>query len=191
MRINRALIVLFLYITSTSSLSAQALTVRIDRDQLRIAAPRTHFLVGEPLDRLHNGASVNYVFQVVVSPERSGRALTRVQHRFTVSYDLWEEKFAVSRLDPSPRSVSHLSAAAAEAWCLDNLQLPVSQIPADKPFWIRLELRTEEPKTAAEDNNSGFTLSGLIDIFSRRSREEQLRRYEEVGPLRLSDIKKR
>lgn len=193
MRISRAWILLLACVAVRSpEASAQSLTVRLDRDQLRVAAPRTHFLAGEPLERLHNGASVNYVFQVVVSAERSGRALARIQQRFAVSYDLWEEKFAVSKLGASPRSVSHLSAAAAEAWCLDNLPVAAGNLPADGPFWIRLEFRTEDAKESADSaDNSGLTLSGLIDIFSKRSRDDRLRGYEEAGPFRLAEIKKK
>ena len=173
-------------------LAAQSLTARIDRDQLRITLARVRFLAGEPLERLRNGATVNYDFQLLMRSDRNGRPLARVQQRFAVSYDLWEEKFAVTRLASPPRSVSHLSAAAAEAWCIDNLSLPVAGLAAEQPFWLRLDFRTEDANdSVSQPDNTGLTLSGLIDIFSRRSRSEQLRGFEEAGPLRLMDLRKK
>jgi len=42
-----------------------------------------------------------------------------------------------------------------------------------------------------QTENSGFTLTGLIDIFSRKTRTEQLRGSEDVGPLRLESLKRK
>src|SRR2546423_115699 len=47
-----------------ASLAAQALTVRIDGDQLRINSPHLHFLEGEAINRLHDGATVKYALQL-------------------------------------------------------------------------------------------------------------------------------
>jgi len=173
-------------------LAGQSLSARIDRDQLRVLAPRLHFLVGEPLTRLRNGATVNYEFQLVLRTDRNSRPLARAQQRFAVSYDLWEEKFAVTRLETAPRSVSHLSAAAAEAWRVDNVSVPVAALAPEQPFWLRLDFRTEDPNDSInQPENTGMTLSALIDLFSRRSRSEQLRGSDEAGPLRLADLRKK
>ena len=46
--------------------------------------------------------------------------------------------------DAPSRSVSHLTSAAAEAWCVEQLAFPVSSLgPLGRnlPFWIRLEYR--------------------------------------------------
>jgi hypothetical protein len=174
-------------------LFAQSLAARIDRDQLHIGAPRLHFLIGEALDRLRDGATVRYELQLAARNERNGKVLARSIEHFAVSYDLWEEKFAISKLGPAPRSVSHLSAAAAEAWCIDNTSLPVSAFAGTASFWLRLDYQADNPAaTSAEPpDNSGFTLSGLIDIFSRRTRPEQVHGFEEAGPLRLENLKKK
>jgi hypothetical protein len=173
-------------------IAGQSLSARIDRDQLRVLAPRFRFLVGEPLTRLRNGATVNYEFQLVLRIDRNSRPVARAQQRFAVSYDLWEEKFAVTRLNPAPRSVSHLSAAAAEAWCVDNVSVPLAALAPEQAFWLRLDFRTEDPNDSInQPESTGTTLSALIDIFSRRSRSEQLRGSDEVGPLRLADLRKK
>ncbi len=169
---------------------AQSVSARIDGDRLRITAPRVHFLVGEALNRLHDGATVKYEFQLTARAERNGRTLVRSMEQFAVSYDLWEEKFAVTKLGSSPRSISHLSSAAAEAWCVDNISIPTAVIPPT--FWVQLDYRAENAAASADpSDNSGFTLTGLIDIFSRRTRSEQVHGSEEIGPLRLDNLKRK
>src|SRR5689334_24766963 len=106
-------------------MTAQSFTARVDGDRLRITSSRLHFLVGEALNRLHDGGTVRYGFQLTATSDRNSGILARTDEQFSISYDLWEEKFAVSKGGPSPRSISHLSAAAAEAWCIDNITIPV------------------------------------------------------------------
>jgi hypothetical protein len=173
-------------------LLAQSATVRMDGERLRISAPRLHFLVGEALARLRDGATVRYEFLLTARVDRNGRVLASTLEQFAISYDLWEEKFAVKKLGPSPVTVSHLSAAAAEAWCLENASLPVASLGANQPLWIRLDYQAAASTEAAEQSdNSGFTLTGLIDIFSRRTRSERVHGSEEVGPLRLESLKRK
>jgi len=173
-------------------LAAQSPAARIDGDQLRISAPRLHLLAGDALTRLRDGATVKYDLQLTARADRNGRVLSRTQEQFALSYDLWEEKFAIKKLGPSPRSISHLSAAAAEAWCVDNISVPISALSGSQSFWIRIDFKAEEAGPSNDPpDNSGFTLSGLIDIFSRRTRAEQLRGSDEIGPLRLDALKKK
>ena len=129
-----AIRVALLIVASALILPAQSLTARIEGDQLRLSAPRLHFLIGEALDRLHNGATVNYELELTLRTEKAGTAVAVVKQRFAVSYDLWEEKFAVTKLETSPRSVSHLSAAAAEAWCIESLAVSVAGLAPNQPF---------------------------------------------------------
>ena len=59
-------------------------------------------------------------------------------------------------------------------------------------FWITLEYETEEPKDTSKTDSSGLTLSSLIDIFSRKPRDEQqVRGFDEIGPVRLDDLRKK
>jgi hypothetical protein len=171
---------------------AQSATARIEGEQLHLVASRVHFLTGEALQRLRDGATVNYEFQLTARPERSGKLLGRAANRFAVSYDLWEEKFAITKLGASPKAVSHLTASAAEVWCIDNTLMPVGVLPQNEAFWIRLDYRAENAGTLADQtDSSSFSLSSLVDIFSRRARGEQLHGSEEVGPLRLNDLKRK
>ena len=189
---RRILLYAFAVAALVSIAAAQSTTARIDGQQLHLMAPRIHFLTGEALQRLRDGATVNYELQLTARPDRAGKLLGRAVEHFSVSYDLWEEKFAVTKLGGLPKAVSHLSAAAAEGWCIDNTLMPIGVLPADGSFWLRLDYRAQEPSsTADQTDNSSFSLSSLVDIFSRRVRREQVHGTEEVGPLRLNDLKRK
>lgn len=180
------------FLALVSVLAAQSLTARIEAEQLHIAAPRVHLLTGEALLRLHDGATVNYELQLTARADKTSNALARAISRFAVSYDLWEEKFAIIKLGGSPKSVSRLTAAAADAWCVDNTSLPIAALPPSQQFWIRLDYRAEPSGAVAEQvANSSSTLSSLIDIFSRRQRNEQVIGSEDLGPVRLSELKRK
>ena len=178
-----------------AAVAAESLRVRLDTDHLLVSAPQLHFLAGRPLERLHNGASVWFDFQLSALAERpaaggSLRVLERAIERFAVSYDLWEEKFSVSRMTSPGQSASHLASASAETWCLDHMPLPTAALAPDRPFWLRLEVRAEEvrdrPPLLAEP---GINLTRLIEIFSRPSRSGQPSWLVEDGPFRLSELK--
>jgi len=189
--LSRAFLLLLAFAAGSPALAAQSLLPRVEGNQLRVTAPRLTFLTGEPLERLQNGASVTYQFELTIREGPSGRTLGRARERFTVSYDLWEERFAITRLGPSTRSVSHLSAAAAEVWFLNNLILTTTRVMPDQSFWIRLEFRAEDPAdSASSTDDTGMTLGGLVDIFSRRGPDRRLRGYIEEGPFRLADLRK-
>ena len=141
---HAAAVLLALVASAPMRVSAQTVTVDTVGDALRIHAPGFSFLKGEPLARLKDGRSVRVELAAAVlsAPGKSAAATTR--RIFALSYDLWEERFAVTAVDARSRSVSHLTAAAAEAWCVEQLAVPVSALGAlgrDLPFWIRLEYR--------------------------------------------------
>lgn len=171
--------------------AAESLTVTWDGDDLHVAAPQIHFLAGKPLDRLKDGGSVVFLTQLTLTTDHFNSSLRRVPERFVFSYDLWEERFSVTKLGEGQRTVAHLTAAAAEAWCLDNVAISSTGLPQDRPFWLRFEMRAAEPKDeAAVMGDTGLNLTRLIEIFSRRPRDEQPHWMAEAGPLRLGDLKR-
>jgi hypothetical protein len=187
---RRDLLLAALYARFQSSVVNPRLEVRRDGDRLRVRAPQLRFLTGKPLERLQNGAPVTFAIQLTLSTDPKAAVLARAIEQFVTSYDLWEEKFSVTRLGSPPRAVSHLAPKAAESWCIDNVSVPVAGLAAWQPFWIRLELRTEDPKERfASQDGQGLTLSRLIDLFSRPARDRQFHLVEEAGPLRLADLK--
>jgi hypothetical protein len=170
--------------------SAQAVTVDTVGDALKIRAPGFSFLKGDPLARLKDGRSVRVELAatVLATMEKSPAATTR--RIFALSYDLWEERFAVTAVDARSQSASHLVLDAAEAWCVEQLAVPLKALGAlgrDAPFWIRLEYRILEAEAASDSSDSGYTLQALIDALSRRRRKTEPSPHSlEAGPFKLS-----
>lgn len=174
-------------------LSAQPapLTIERDGDRLRLSAPQLHFLTDEPLERLHDGRSVTYVFTVSLHVQRGGPQGPRLTRQVVFSYDLWEERFAVARLDDPKAAASHLTAAAAEAWSVDLLTLPVRAAPVDRTFVVKLDCSLHEEGAQSADTPSATTFTGLIDLLSRKARAAPPRWEAASLPLRLADLKDR
>ena len=171
---------------------AQSLTIRLDGDQLRLSAPQLDFISSEVLGRLHNGIAVNYVFKIGTVADRLGKPMSEITYRFVVSYDLFEEKFAVNRLEPNPRSITHLSQAAAVTWCLDSISIGAPKLAPEQPFWVVLDYRAEEPRSSSNGaSNSGDSIIGqLIDVFGRKSQRQETRGNMSAGPFLLSELRK-
>jgi hypothetical protein len=167
--------------------SAQALTVETVGDALKIRAPGFSFLTGDPLTRLKDGGSVRVELAALVLPGPGKPPAAVTRRVFALSYDLWEERFAVTAVDARSQSVSHLALAAAEAWCVEQLAIPLSALGTlgrDLPFWIRLEHRILDGDRAPDGSDSGYTLQALIDLLSRRRKTESSPPALEAGPFR-------
>lgn len=182
------LLPLVLIAVMTPRLMAQTLTVRTIADALHIQARGLNFIEGPVLTRLREGRSIRIDFEMTVLSKPEGPAVKQAAQGFTLSFDLWEERFAVSRVGTPPKSISHLRPRDAESWCLDNLTMPVSSLGLgrDTPFWIRLAYRVHDvtPETN-EAPGERYTLRGLIDRLSRRREEADLAKSVDAGPFRL------
>ena len=168
---------------------------RLDGDALHVVAPNFSFLSGKALERLKDGASVGFIAQLTVSRNPAYVVPdARVMARFAVSYDIWEERFSVSKVGDRPeqkRTASHMSAAAAEAWCFDKLAINRSELPADRPFYVQLDLRAEDPRDQSGIlGENGFSLSRAIEIFSQPAKQKQEHWFFSSGPIRLEDLLK-
>ncbi len=169
------------------TVSTQGLLPHRVGGDIRVSAPSLHFLTGKSLSRLHDGAAVPFDFQLIITSGSKNNVVARSLERFTISYDVWEEKFSVVRVGDLRRSGMRLSAASAESWCLDNIVIPASKLPPGQ-LWARLEIRTAESKEPLAAT-SGINLSTLIDIFSRPSRPQQDRWSVDSQPFQLTDLK--
>jgi hypothetical protein len=169
---------------------AQSPSLIVERrgDYLYVAAPQTHFLEGRALEKLHNGSTITYVITLTAASKHGRTPAFSLKGRFVVSFDLWEEKYSVVQAGED-RTVSRLTAAGAEAWCLENMPIPLRAVPAQQPFMVRLECLVDESDDDNGKNGSRLTLAGIIDIFSRKGAEKPLRWEAAAGPLRLSDLK--
>jgi hypothetical protein len=173
----------------------ESLAVHLDGDYLRVFLPHVDFLKGKPLDRLKDGATVAFVGQMTITTSPNSLSpVARAVARFALSYDIWEESFSVTKIGQSPesrRSAAHKSVQAAENWCLDNLVIDRSQIPVDKPFYVHLDLRAEDPSDQLGIvGDPGINLTRLIEIFGRAPRSPQERWVFNSGPLRFADLKR-
>ena len=167
---------------------AQSLSVHAAGGALHVRAPGFTFLKGQPLAWLKDGRAVRFEFAIEVLGGPGTQAAARAQDAFTVSYDLWDERFAVTQSGAPGGSTSHLTARDAEAWCLDRVTVPLSAIGRlgrDVPLWIRLQYEAAGDGRAEADG-SGLTLRGLIDRLSRREGRE-LRDSIEAGPLTIGN----
>ena len=188
-RARRAAAALLIVLASPPvRLSAQTLTVDTVGDALKIRAPGFSFLKGEPLARLKDGRSVRVELAAIVLPAPGKSPAAATRRIFAVSYDLWEERFAVTTVEKGAQSVSHLALAAAEAWCVEQLIIPVNALGTlgrDVPFWIRLEYRILDGDATSTPADLGYTLQALIEALSRRRKTDSSPRTLEAGPFRL------
>jgi hypothetical protein len=168
---------------------AQSVTITRTGNAVAVRAADFDFIKGEPLAWLKDGRSVRVDLELDVLPGPGGAPAAQGRQTYVLSYDLWEERFAVTLAGPPSRSIAYLTAAAAENWCLEQLTLPVSalgRLGRDLPFWIRLGSRVLDADSAPADNGGGdFTIRGLVDALSRRRRVDPLTQSIEAGPFRL------
>lgn len=168
----------------------QSLQLERHGDHLLVAAPQLHFLSGRAIEKLKNGSTVTFVLTLSAIPQHERKAGFLQTKRFVMSFDLWEEKYSVVESWQEGRSASRLTSAAAEAWCLENMSIPVRSVPEGQPFMVRLECSMEENKEKEiGGSRSGLTLVALIDVFSRRKQAEPLCREVSAGPFRLEQLK--
>ena len=168
--------------------AAPVLSVSFDGDNLHVVAPQLHFLTGRPLNRLKDGTSVVFLSQLTIFRDDRGTVFRRSPERLTVSYDVWEEKFKVV-LAIDRRSVSRLSLAAAETWCLDNLAISALGLAPARPFWLQFDLRAATPKElSALVGDPGISVRGLIEVFGRKPGAGEPQWTLAAGPLRLTDL---
>ena len=158
---------------------------------IHVAAPRLHSITGKSLQRLRDGATVPFDFQLSFAAGARSNVVQRAFERFTVSYDVWEEKFSVVRPRDFRKSAPNLSANAAETWCLENILPRPSALPTDRELWARLEVRSAEAKEPSSSpyTDPGISITTLIGIFSRPPRPAQDHWALESAAFRLADLK--
>jgi hypothetical protein len=178
------------------AMAAEDLILSTQESRLEFFAPRVHFLVGRPLERLRNASEVPFDFKITLWSGTHNHLLREAPARFVVSYDLWEEKFSVTRLLPSRRTARHLTDTAAELWCLQQMSQDVTGVSATEPLWARLEIRAQDGKEAGlpfgrgNITDSGINLTSLIEILSRPAATTQPHWTIETGPVTLDELRR-
>ena len=64
--------------------AGETLDVLFDGDNLRVATPGLHFLVGKPLERLKNADTVTFLTQLTVYSDEHGTILRRIPERLEI-----------------------------------------------------------------------------------------------------------
>ncbi|MGP0070438.1 MAG: hypothetical protein ACLPWF_00690 [Bryobacteraceae bacterium] len=186
---KQAVLALFLCLELPGmTVSSQGLLPHRVAGDIHVTAPTLHFLTGKSLSQLKDGVAVPFDFQLVIASGSKDNVVARSLERFTVSYDVWEERFSVVRMRDLQRSNLRLSLSGAESWCLDHIVIPAGALPAGQQLWARLEVRSVESKEPRA-TDTGINLSTLIEIFSRPTRPQQDRWSVESAPFQLTDLK--
>jgi hypothetical protein len=179
------------------ALSAQPLTVRMDGNFVHLYAPNLQFVIGRNLKRLRDAATVAYLGQISISTDGYRTVQARFIARFALSYDIWEEKYSVTRFsllkgkgEDTPRKAFHPTPEAVQNWCLENLTIDVSQFSLDQPLWFRLEIRAEDSRDGSSViDEKGINISRLLEVFSRPAGTQQDRWQLDAGPIRLKELR--
>lgn len=174
------------------ALPQQDLKPAWDGTTLRLRGSPVHFLSGRALDVIRNGRAVAYDFQL--SLMQNGTSVRRTLQRFVVSYDLWEERFRVTRLASGdiPRlAASNLTLPAAEAWAVENVSLATEGLSTTVAYTVQLEVRAEPDAdaSAASALERGISLTALVEIFSRPPRSQQQKWNVQMAASTLDQLR--
>jgi hypothetical protein len=164
-------VMVMMFASLEARLASQSMTVSTKDGVVRVQAPGFGFLSGQTLTRLKDGLTVRVELAMrALAEPGAANAAAQARQTYILSYDLWEERFAATVSGGGTRSVSHLTAAAAEAWCIEQLAVPVTGLGPlrTQPFWIRLEAQMINGESTARDSG-GLTLKGIIDTLSRKA----------------------
>jgi hypothetical protein len=173
-------------LVSPDPIESQSMTVTTAGGEVRVQAPGFRFITGEPLARLKDGLPVRVELTLGVLAGPGAAPAVQQKQAFVLSYDLWEERFAAAVSGTGARSMSHLTSAAAEAWCVQQLAVSVNALGAlrTQPFWIRLESRMLNGTTTGGRDDDGLTLKGIIETLSRRQASDTSHSAE-GGPFKV------
>jgi hypothetical protein len=171
--------------------AANALSIVYDGDNLYPVVQNLHLLTGKPLERLQDAEKVVFASWLSLHTIDQSVPLRQAVGRFVVSYDIWEQKFMVAIPGQASRFRDKLTALQAETWCLENLAISAKGLEADRPFFLRLELRTEQRRDSSSVlADPGISLvKPVVELFSRKARPDEPHWGPfESGRLRLSEL---
>jgi hypothetical protein len=169
----------------------QTLKARLDGDQVHLDSPDLHFISADARQVLHDGVTVTYSFRISISASKYSVPAVSITYHCVFSYDIWEERYKVSRSEPGARSASHLNEDAAQKLCVESLTIPTASLTPDSAFWISLEYRMEDRQVSSSGEDQRTWLGAVVEIFSQRKEKPQLTGMLQGGPFRLSELRRR
>lgn len=172
--------------------AAAAVALRLDDGVLRVVAPLSmHVIEGTTLRRLQDGVGLVFSLQLSLSSDQFRTIARRQVERYVVSYDLWEERFAVFRLGTVKQQATHLSRDAAERWMFDHAGIPLYGMQSGAAHWLRAEMRADDPRDSGNFLlDPALTLTRLVEWFGRSQRGHEQRWAMDFGPFRPSELER-
>jgi len=175
-----------------AAVPADQLTLDLRGDLLFASARKLDLIQPRLLSQLKRGSSVAFDFQLSLWVGNREAVNRRAFERFVVSYDLWEERFAVATLRKPQARAAGLTAESVGPWCLRNLGLPAPRLTAADKLWVRLEVRAVENRREVElSGEEGLNLSNLIEVFSRNAKSGEARWSLESGAIQFATLRAR
>ena len=140
-------------------------------------------------------ASVTFNVQGTLWSGTRGNMHSRQTASFVISYDLFEERYSVTKVSAPRRNANHMTASEAEAWCLQQMSMDVTGVPANQPLWARMEIRAEDERGSSpfrgKISEGGISLTDyFIELFSRPARAAQSHWELEAGPVTLEELRR-
>jgi hypothetical protein len=175
------------------AMGVEELILSAHDNRLEFSTP-VHFLSGQPLARLRNAAEVPFDIQTKLWSGNRNNLVRQAEYRFVVSFDLWEQTYSVVALQTPRKSKTHLSAAAAENWCMAQMTLDTTGLSNSEPIWTLLDIRAEDPVRdgglfgRGQIGEAGISLTPLIEVFSRPARSQQPHWTFSRGPEMLGQV---
>jgi len=175
---------------------AEELILRAQGNRIDFSAPRLHYLTGRPLARLLNAEPIGFDFQVTLAASTQTNVVKQNTARFVISYDLWEERYAVTKVTPARKTASHLTALEAEAWCVQEMSiLDLSGVGPTQQLWARLDIRAEDERESrlfgrGNITDAGISLTSLIERLSKPPKSTQPHWTVEAGPVTLEQLRR-
>lgn len=175
-----------------AAVPAEQLMLDLRGDALFASARQLDLIQPRLLKQLKNGGTVAFDFHLALWVDTRNTVSRRAFERFVVSYDLWEEKFAVASLrKPSVRATG-LASGAVSNWCLQQLAVPTPRLDTAGKVWVRLDVRAAENRRDVEaPEDEGLSLANLVELLSRPGRAGEARWTLDSGAVTLAALRAR
>lgn len=178
-----------------AAVPAEQLMLDLRGDLIFTTARHLDLIQPRLLKQLKNGGTVAFDFHLGLwsGATKGNTAARRSFERFVVSYDLWEEKFAVASLRKPQVRAAGLAGAAISNWCLQQVALPTPpRLEAGEKVWVRLDVRAVENRRDVDlTADEGMSLTNLIEVFSRTGRAGESRWTLESGAVPIATLRAR
>jgi hypothetical protein len=123
------------------------------------------------LERLNGGNEVSFLAQVSLLTDDQHTTIKKGPiERFILSRDIWNQTFKVTIPTLSPHDKVGLTVAQAEAWCLENVFISASDVPRNKPIWLRFTMQVAPPGDLSRViGDDKISLVNLVEYLSRKA----------------------